>query len=62
MKKKYTAKMCDNNMSFEECEYAILRHAIDETENIKGKKQGKKLGNMEVSNLRLIKLRKIVIY
>ena len=39
MKKKYTAKMCDNNMSFEECEYAILRHAIDETKNIKGKKQ-----------------------
>ena len=39
MKNKYTAKMCNNKMSFEECEYAILRHAIDETENIKGKKQ-----------------------
>ena len=39
MKKKYTAKMCDNKMSIEACEYAILRNAIDETENIKGKKQ-----------------------
>jgi len=39
MKNKYTAKMCNNKMSFEECEYTILRHAIDETENIKGKKQ-----------------------
>ena len=32
MKNKFTAKMCNNKMSFEECEYAILRHAIDETE------------------------------
>jgi len=36
--KKYNNKYCDNNMSFEECELAILRNAVDETEKIKGEK------------------------
>lgn len=37
--KKYTTKLCNDNMSYEDCELAILHHAIDETKNIKGKKQ-----------------------
>lgn len=37
--KKYTTKLCNNNMSYEDCELAILHNAIDETKNIKGKKQ-----------------------
>lgn len=35
---KYKTSLCDNDMTFEECELAILRHAVDETEEIKGKK------------------------
>ena len=29
---KYKTKLCEDNMSFQECELAILRHAVDETE------------------------------
>lgn len=29
---KYDVKYCDNKMKFEDCEMAILRHAIDENE------------------------------
>lgn len=31
-------KLCDKSMKFEDCELAILRHAIDENEKIQGKK------------------------
>jgi hypothetical protein len=37
-KKKYDAEMCDNKMTFEECELAVLRHAVDETEKLQGQK------------------------
>ena len=33
-KSKYEAAMCDNTMSFQECELAILRHAVDESEHL----------------------------
>jgi hypothetical protein len=36
--KKHNNKYCDNNMSFEECELAILRNAVDETEKLQGEK------------------------
>jgi len=36
-------QLCDNTMSFEDCELAILRHAVDENE----KKQGEKIVNSE---------------
>jgi hypothetical protein len=32
--KKYKTTLCDNKMSFQECELAILRSAVDETEKI----------------------------
>ena len=35
---KYENESCNDDMTFEECELAILRHAIDETENIQAKK------------------------
>ena len=35
---KYDNAACNNKMTFEECELAILRHAVDETENIQAKK------------------------
>lgn len=35
---KYDNESCNNKMTFEECELAILRHAVDETENIQAKK------------------------
>ena len=33
--KKYQSEECSNEMSFEECELAILRHAVDENETMK---------------------------
>ena len=38
---KFKTKSCDNSMSFDECELAILRHAVDES----GKLQGQKIAN-----------------
>ena len=38
MKNKYNTKLCDNDMTFQECELAILRHAVDETEKIQQQK------------------------
>lgn len=36
--KKYNSEYCDDKMKFEDCEMAILRHAVDETTDIqKGK-------------------------
>ena len=32
------SKICDKNMTFQECELAILRQAVDESEKIQGKK------------------------
>ena len=39
----YNTDLCENKMSFQECEIAILRHAVDETE----KRQGQKKANSE---------------
>jgi len=36
--KKYNTELCDNKMSFQECELAILRAAVDESEKVVGKK------------------------
>jgi hypothetical protein len=38
LKRKYNTNLCDEKMSFDECELAILRHAVDETEKIQGEK------------------------
>ena len=35
---KYNTELCDNNMSFDECELAILRHAVDETDELQKQK------------------------
>jgi hypothetical protein len=40
---KYKNKICDNKMSFDECELAILRHAVDETDEL----QKQKIANSE---------------
>jgi hypothetical protein len=36
MKHKFDNPLCDNDMTFQDCELAILRHAVDETEKQKG--------------------------
>ena len=36
-KKKFNTELCDNTMTFEDCELTILRHAVDNTTNIQGK-------------------------
>ena len=35
---KYASKICNENMTFQECELAILRNAIDESEELRGRK------------------------
>jgi len=37
-KKRYQSEQCNNDMTFEECELAILRHAVDTNEKAKGEK------------------------
>ena len=47
-KKRFDNKLCDNKMSFEDCELAVLRHAVEETE----KKQGtEKVNNEDVKKI-----------
>ena len=41
--KKFNSEHCNDDMSFEDCEMAILRHAVDESEKI----QGQKVANSE---------------
>jgi len=36
--KRYKTELCDNDMTFQDCELAILRHAVDESETIQGQK------------------------
>lgn len=36
--KKFNTDLCDNKMTFQDCEVAILRHAIDISDAIKGQK------------------------
>jgi hypothetical protein len=36
-RKKYNSEFCDNDMTFQDCELAILRHVVDETEEIRQK-------------------------
>ena len=36
--KRYHNEQCNNSMTFQECELAILRHAVDESVRIQGKK------------------------
>jgi len=40
---KYRSELCDNDMTFQDCELAILRHAVDESETI----QGQSIANSE---------------
>lgn len=35
---KYKTELCNNDMTFQDCELAILRHAVDETEKIQQQK------------------------
>jgi hypothetical protein len=36
--KKYNTDLCDDKMTFQDCELAILRHAVDESEKVQGQK------------------------
>jgi hypothetical protein len=49
---RYNNDICNESMTFEECELAIVHHAVDESENIKGAKL--------VNNEEVIKMLKIV--
>lgn len=45
---KFRNELCSNNMTFQDCELAILRHAVDETEKVKGEKITK---NEQIKNI-----------
>lgn len=47
-KRKYRNNLCENKMTFEECELAILRHAVDESENLQGQQ---KVNNKEIQKM-----------
>lgn len=49
---RYNNDICNDSMTFEECELAIVHHAVDESENIKGAKL--------VNNQEVIQMLKIV--
>jgi len=38
-KRKFNTKICEDDMTFEDCELAILRHAVDESEKLQGRKK-----------------------
>ena len=38
MKQKFSSELCNNKMTFQDCELAILRHAVDEAEKINSSK------------------------
>ena len=37
-KRKYATDICNDTMTFQDCELAILRNAVDEGDQIKGKR------------------------
>ena len=47
-KSKYKPSVCDNKMSFQECELAILRQAVDESEELAKKKLA---GNDDIKDM-----------
>jgi len=51
MSKKFNTEICDSKMTFDECELAILRHAIDETTEIQGKE---KVNNADIKKMIII--------
>ena len=48
VKKKFNNSVCDDKMTFNDCEMAILRQAIKDNEKIKGRKV---VGNEEVQKI-----------
>ena len=51
MVKKFNTEICDEKMTFDDCELAILRHAIDETVEIQGKES---VSNEDVQKMIII--------
>ena len=58
MQKKQNNKSCDPSLSFEECELAILRQAVDETEKVQ---QEKKIANSEEVQKMIVIVEKFII-
>ena len=61
---KYNTDLCEDKMTFEECELAVLRHAVDETEKLQG---GKMANTKEIKDIlviveNFIKHKKLICY
>jgi len=50
-KQKFNNEICDNNMTFEECELTILRQAVDDTTDIQGRES---VSNEDIKRMILI--------
>ena len=49
VKSKFDKKICNTDMTFEDCEMAILRNTISEIDELKESK--KKTGNIDIKSL-----------
>ena len=63
-KNKFNTELCSDDLTFQECELEILRHAVDETEKIQGKKIA---GSEEITKILntledFLKRKKLVCY
>jgi len=47
-KRKFNNTLCENTMTFEECELTILRQAVDDTEELQGQK---KVNNKDIQHM-----------
>jgi hypothetical protein len=61
---KFRNELCSNNMTFQDCELAILRHAVDETEKLKGENiiQNEEIKKILTIVERFLKNNKLVCY
>lgn len=46
--KKYNNDICNDTMTFDDCEIALLRHAVDKTENLQGQR---KVNNEDIKQM-----------
>jgi hypothetical protein len=61
---KFHSELCTNEMTFEDCEIAILRHAVDESDDIKKKDLVKNSDIMKIIEIveNFIRSKKLVCY
>ena len=64
MKNKFNSELCTNNMTFQDCELAILRHAVDESEKQNASKVAQDENIIKMINIleNFLKKKKCICY